>query len=247
MRDGLALARIDWDPAPLESMSNALTTANGLHDAFVYWQVTRGAPGPGDPLRSRFPASDRPPTVFGYCSPQPPLASFDAPPTKSVITCQDRRWLHGHIKSTSLMGNILAALAAQDSGADEAIFIRDGLIAEGLATNVVLALPPSGSMIDPPTLVTPSLNSASILPGVTRALLLHARPDIIERPIHAEELPLASEILLIGTTTMVTSVVRLDGKPVGDAAPGPVARSLLRSLLSIIHDGRDMDSQPLNR
>lgn len=239
MRRGLALTQIDWDPAPLEAMSNELTLANGLTDAFVYWQVTRGTPGPNDPVRSRAPAKGMRPTVFGYCTPQPTLDSFTAPPTKSVVTCEDRRWLVGHLKSISLMGNILGALQADEARADEAILIRNGLVAEGLATNVVLALPASSGQ--PPTLVTPSLDSVSILAGVTRAILLKARPDIQERAVREEELARAAEIMMIGTTTMVTSIVRINGRPVGDGTPGPIARDLLACLLNVIRSGRDSE------
>ncbi len=239
LRDGLRLTRIDWDPSSLELMSNELTLANGLTDAFVYWQVTRGTPMPGAPVRSRAPGKGMRPTIFGYCTPQPALDTFTTPPTKSVITCEDRRWGYGHIKSISLMGNILSALHADESGADEAILIRDGLVGEGLATNVVLAVN-GGNGEGGIQLVTPSLESVSILAGVTRAILLSRRPDIVQRPVHASELAAASEIMLIGTTTLVTSVTRLNGEHVGTGQPGPLAKELLSSLLGTIQANGDI-------
>lgn len=252
LRGGLEITGIGWDPSHLEQLSVELVSANNLTDAFVYWQVTRGTPGPGDPVRSRAPSGTMTPTVFGYCTPQPPLDSFKAPPTKSVMTCDDRRWSMGHLKSISLMGNIVAALEADRAGADEAIFIQHGLVAEGLATNVMLAIPrgdgvgrgdPGGrsghaAAIE---LVTPSLESVSILSGVTRGLLLKARPDIVERAVTPGELGEASEVMLLGTTTFVTSVVKVNDRVIGDGAPGPAARSLLATLLDLIREGRDAE------
>jgi D-alanine transaminase len=234
MRRGLESARIGWDPSGLERMSLDLLAANGLTDAFVYWQVTRGTPGPADPVRSRVPGAGTRPTVFGYCSAQPALVSFTEPPQKSAIMIEDRRWLLGRLKSISLMGNVLAALEADAAGSEDAIFVRSGLVAEGLATNVVLALHGPGGR---DTLVTPSLEAVPILAGVTRDILLEAAPEIEARAVTVDELRRAGEVMLIGTTTMVTSVVRLDGRVIGTGEPGPRARRLLATLLSAIREG----------
>jgi D-alanine transaminase len=232
MREGLSAARIDWEPAALGPMSAALLRANNLADAFVYWQVSRGTPVAGHPVRSRIPPRGMSPTIFGYCAPQPPLEAFAEPPRKTAITVEDKRWLLGRLKSTSLMGNVIASMDADAAGAEDAIFIRDGLVAEGLATNVI--------MVDPGgRIATPSLDSAPMLAGVTRAILLENAPEIEQRPVRATELSGAGEIILIGTTTMVASVLRLNDRTVGDGAPGPVARRLLGVLLAAIRDGRE--------
>jgi D-alanine transaminase len=232
MRDGLREAGIRWDADQLEPLTEALLAANSMPDAFIYWQVTRGAPVAGQPVRSRIPAPGTPPTVFGYCSPQPPAEHYAAgPATVAAATIADTRWLRGHLKSISLLGNVLAATDAAHLGAQDAILIRDGLVAEGSATNVVLALPAAAGI----ELVTPSLDSVSILGGITRELLVDFVPGLKVRALREEELFNASEVMLVGTTSMVTSVTQLNGRPVGDGAPGPAARSLLRDLLGIIN------------
>lgn len=172
------------------------------------------------------------PTVFGYCAPQPSLDSFKEPPRKTAVTCEDKRWLQGHLKCTSLIGNVMASMEADAAGAEDAIFVRDGLVAEGLATNVIV-VDRNGRI------ATPSLTSVPILAGVTRAILLDEAEDIEERPMRIEELSTAVEVILTGTTTMVTSVVKLDDRKVGDGTPGPVARRLLRRLCDAIRTGRD--------
>jgi len=237
MRSCLTEVGIDFDPSTLTQPSLDLLRANNLPDAFIYWQVTRGTPGPNDPPRSRIPPAGLRPTVFGYCAPQPPLSAFAEPPRKRAVTLEDIRWLRGHIKSTSLLGNILLTMQAATAGVEEAIFTRNGIVAEGTATNVILALP--GGEI-----VTPALDSAPFLSGVTRAILLEEAPDIRTRPVRAEELTQATEIMTIGTTTMVTSIVELDGRPVGSGAPGPVARRLLSTLLAAIRREAESSTGP---
>ena len=228
MKRALGEARIDWDPAQLGPLSDALLKANGMRDAFVYWQITRGAPGPGQPVRTRTPQGPMAPTVFGYCSPQPPIEKFEEPPTLTAAIRPDTRWTRGHLKSTSLMGNVLAGLEAQETGAQDAVLVRAGLVSEGLATNVVLALPGENGKVE---LTTPSLESVSILAGVTRALLLDEFPEITSRPVRVEELARATEVMLVGSTAMVTAVTALDGRPVGDGRPGPQSRRLIAGLV----------------
>jgi D-alanine transaminase len=235
MADGLREAGIAWDVSQLGPVSEQLLAANAMRDAFVYWQVTRGTPGEGMPVRQRVPAQEMKPTVFAYCSPQPPLASIVKPVAKAAVTLRDIRWEKGRLKSISLMGNVWCAMRADAMGAEDAILIRggeDALVGEGLATNVVIVTREG-------EVCTPSLESVPILAGVTRAILLRERPEIRERVVRASELRDAREVMLIGTTTMVASVTRLDGKAVGDGVPGPVSSRLLRTLIDAIRSGRD--------
>lgn len=231
MRYALSEARIDWDPQQLEDLSDSLIEANNLPDSFVYWQVTRGTPLPGQPVRTRTPAGLMKPTIFGYCTQQPPIEHFSAPPTVTAAVRPDTRWTRGHLKSTSLLGNVIAAMEGQENGAQDVILVRNGLVGEGSATNVILSVPGRGGRSE---LITPSLDSISILGGITRALLLEAVPEIVARPVRVEELFRANEIMLVGSTSMVTSVIQLDGRPVGEGAPGPQSRRLLAELVRVI-------------
>lgn len=242
MDGGLREARIEWDAGRLAALTDELLAANSMPDAFVYWQVTRGAPGPGQPVRTRVPAASMEPTVFGYCSPQPSIEKFTPPHLPPTVTCAavaDLRWRRGHIKSISLLGNVLAALEAHESDAQDAILVRDGLVSEGSATNVLLAVPGPGGSTE---LVTPSLDSVSILGGITRELLVDFVPDLSVRPVREEELHGASELMLVGTTSMVTSVTHLNGRAVGDGTPGPLARRLLADLVGIIQDDLGLEA-----
>ena len=97
----------------------------------------------------------------------------------------------------------------------------------------LLAVPTPGGGTE---LVTPSLDSVSILGGITRELLVDFVPDLIVRAVREEELHRALEVMLVGTTSMVTAVTHLNGRAVGDGTPGPLARRLLRDLIGIISE-----------
>lgn len=223
---GLREIRLAWDATQLRQIVPVLLGANQLDDAFIYLQVTRGTPGSGQARRARVPDGPMPPTVFAFCVPAPTLERSLEPAGKTAMTVEDFRWQRGHIKSISLGANVMAALMADEHHEDDVIFVRDGLVGEGTATNVVVSL--DGR------LVTPALDSVSILSGVTRALALSGRSGIEVRPVTVAELRRADEVMLVGTLTMVASVVRLDGAPVGDGRVGPAARDLAQALAAQI-------------
>jgi D-alanine transaminase len=215
-----------FDIASVAPLTDALLEANRLKDAFVYWQVSRGAPLGGEPLRTRLPAWRGRPTVFAYAAPLPSLAECREPAAITAATVVDTRWTRLHVKSISLMANIVGAVESQETGASEAIFIRDGLVSEATASNVVLVV--DGQV------VTPMLGVPPMLEGVTRSLLLGGAPDVVQRPVHLEELHRASEVMSVGTTAMVTSITRVNGAPVGDGSVGPQARRLYRALVEAV-------------
>lgn len=255
LRSGLAEARIAWDAEGMVGLTRELLHANSLRDAFIYWQVTRGVPSAGQPLRARVPSGEVRPTVFGYCLPAPALGAYIEPPTKTAITTRDTRWLRGRVKSISLLGNVIASIEADEAGADDAVLVRDGLVAEGSSANLVAVVPDGDEGWE---VVTPSLESAPMLAGVTRDLILAANRNgsgdagaggvsIVERALTTTELRRASEVMLIGTLTMVTSITRIDGRKVGDGLAGPVARSLLKSLVAIVEAERLAESDARSR
>lgn len=237
LTDGLASVGIHFDAAPLVAATDELLDANHLAEAFVYWQVTRGCP-PLDssaPVRARVPSPGMEPTVFAYVSAIAPIRRGAKPALKRASTQPDRRWLNGTIKSISLLGNVQAMMAADDAGADEALLVRDGLLTEGTYTNVALAYDHGTEL----GAATPSLSSAPLLAGVTRQILLEHAPSLIQEAVPAHRLATAREILLLGTTTMITAVTHLDGLPVGTGSSGPVAQRLLDTLIELIAGERE--------
>lgn len=221
-----------FDPGEMDRITRELLQRNHLRDAFVYWQITRGTPTGDSPVRARIPIAGQRPTIFAYASALPGVHEYTEPLACSASSVRDTRWLRGHVKSISLLGNVLGTIEAIEHSADDAIFIRDGLVSEGTSTNVFVAL--DG------VVVTPTLESAPMLGGVTRAILLDVDPTIEQHPVTVDALQRAEEIMLVGTISMVRSVTRLDGRPVGDGRVGPSARGLLKTLVEAIE--RDLHS-----
>ena len=186
-------------------------------DQAVYIQVTRGAPQKRDHVIPK----DLVPTVFMMAN---PLASPSKEAVETGVACvtaRDFRWEKCHIKSTSLLGNVLARQISADAGASETILFRDGMLTEASASNVFIVK--AGVVAAPP-------RDNLILLGITFELAARlAREGAVKldiRPIAEAEVRSADEIWLTSSTKEVLAVTRLDGKPVGTGKPGPVFRRM---------------------
>ncbi|MFT3686288.1 MAG: aminotransferase class IV [Phycisphaerales bacterium] len=231
--------RIDFDARELARVSAELVKRSGIEQALIYFQVTRGAPDLAtQPARSHTPPAGMKPTVFAFVRPAA-VVDFQNPTPliKKCVTLPDLRWHRCDIKSISLLGNALASRGAADAGADEAVLLREApggekTLSEGALTNV-LVVTSKGE------LVTPPLETNTVLPGITREILLDLEPSIRQGAVSERELREAREVMLLGTTAAVTSVTQLDGKPVGGGTPGPVAQRLAVVLARAILEGRE--------
>jgi len=219
LRRSLRESRIDDTIAdPLETVFQELLERNGFAEsgkAMVYLQVTRGVA----PRSHAFPKSAPRPTVYAYASPFPDMG--DLASGIGAITRPDLRWSRCDIKVISLIANVLANQEAKESGAFEAILIRDGFALEGTHTSFF-------AVKDGVVRTAPLSNF--ILPGITRELAIEAIHrdgiELVEEPIRDKELASMDELFITGTTTEVVPITRLDGKPVGDGSPGPVTRRI---------------------
>jgi D-alanine transaminase len=178
----------------------------------VYIQVTRGAPKKRDHVIPK----DLQPTVFMMVQPlvSPSKEAIDN--GVACVTNVDFRWAKCHIKSTSLLGNVLARQISADVGATETILLREGMLTEASSSNVfvvkdgVVAAPPQDNLI---------------LLGITYDLLVKLAAEgavkLEIRPITEGELRSADEVWLSSSTKEVLAVTTIDGKPVGTGKPGP--------------------------
>jgi D-alanine transaminase len=135
----------------------------------------------------------------------------------------DIRWDRVDIKSVSLLPNVLARQAAKEQGAREAWLVdAEGFVTEGAASNAWIVTS-EGTLVTRPA-------ETGILRGVTRTTLLDLlaseRLTLAERPFTVDEAKAAREAFVTAATTLVMPVVRIDGVPVGDGRPGPLARKL---------------------
>jgi D-alanine transaminase len=232
--DQLSIARPELaSRGRLHEVARRLLTDSDLldGDATLYVEITRGAA----PRTHQFPAGAVSPTVYATVNrlntPEDARESG-----ASCITVPDVRWLRCDIKSIQLLPNVLAKQEAALAGAIEAIMVRDGIVTEGSHTNVVGVL--DGVLRTHPT-------NHLILAGVTRAVVLEIagalNMPVREEPIERDDVSRLSELFLVGTTTDVMPVVRLDGAQIADGKPGPIARRLQRELRSRLDALRPAD------
>lgn len=219
LRASLEAIRLrDVDLQPMLDALPALIERNGLTDeqASIYLQVTRGVA----PRSHAFPGASTPPTVYARVR-RFPLLVEEWDQGVAAVTVVDDRWGRCDVKSIALLANVLANEDARSRGAFEALFVRDGVVTEGTHTSVAFVR--DGVVRTHPT-------GAHILPSVTRELLIVLADElgiaVDERAVTIDELPSMDEAFVMGTTTEVMPVVRIDDRPVGDGTVGTVTRKL---------------------
>lgn len=202
--------------AAARRLVQAMQAQTGVADQLVYIQVTRGVA-----MRDHVMPPDIEPTVFMMASAMKPPTAEQRHHGVACVTARDFRWERGDIKSTSLLGNVLARQISADQGAAETIMLRDGFLTEASASNVWIVH--EGALLGPP-------KSEHVLEGIRVDLLRELCEDegiaYNLRPIAEADLRSADEVMLSSATKEVLAVTRLDGEPVGHGAlrgkPGPV-------------------------
>jgi len=208
----------------LVAVSEELLGRNGLRDAQVYWQVTRGAS-----VRSHIFDAQLSPTVFAIAYPAPALEAMPQDKPLPAVTAEDERWTNCWIKSLMLLPSTLARTRAAEQGATEAILHRDGIVTEGATSNVFIV---RGGQV-----VTRAADRF-ILNGITRRVLVdiatRAGRRVEQRTFTLEELREADEVFIASTTRNVLPIGSVDGQPIGSGEVGPITRVLQRAFVELI-------------
>jgi D-alanine transaminase len=216
-----SLAELDM-PSPacdatLADLHREIVARNALEEGMVYLQITRG-PADRDFV---WPAAPRPSLVL-FTQAKPLERTAAAAQGLKVVTLPDIRWARRDIKTVQLLGPSLCKMLAKKAGADDAWLVEDGLVTEGTSSNAWIVTRDGA-------IVTRGLSNA-ILHGVTRAAVIDyargAQLRIEERAFGVAEAQAAAEAFVTAASVFVTPVVEIDGMPVGDGRPGPVARRL---------------------
>jgi D-alanine transaminase len=195
---------------------------NRVRWGIVYLQVTRGVARRDHAFP---PAGTRPSIVVTARNLNLAAAERMAAEGVAVITVPDNRWQRVDIKSVSLLPNVLAKQAAREAGAREAWFVdKDGCVTEGSSSNAWI-ITREGKVLTHPV-------DHGILRGITRTVLTEVIAaqglTLEERAFTVEEAYSAREAFLTSASQVVVPVVRIDGRPVGNGAPGLVATALRR-------------------
>ena len=219
LRSSLAKLEIalPMDDAAIEAMHHGLIARNAVSNGVVYMQVTRGVAE-----RDFAYPEGATPTVIAFTQPRDYLGDPKSETGISVITTPDLRWARRDIKSIALLPKAMAKQEARQRGAQEAWMVEDGFVTEGASS--------SAFIVDGDGAIVTRALSNAILPGLTRSRLLGIIEceglTVDERAFTVEEALAAREAFITSASSFVLAVVRIDGQPVGDGAPGPVARRL---------------------
>jgi D-alanine transaminase len=215
----LAIVSAMSDAALLQVIGQVVRR-NRVRDGIVYVQVTRGA-GPRD---FAMPPSGTLPTLVVLARSQRKGWSDALAKTGiSIKTVPDNRWGRCDIKTVMLLPAVLAKNEARKEGAQEVWFVDAvGNVTEGGSSNAWIVTS-DGALITHPL-------DHHVLPGITRSTVMNVLEaeglKVSERLFSRQEALGAKEAFVTSATNIVMPVVRIDGMPVGDGKPGPLARRL---------------------
>jgi D-alanine transaminase len=217
----LRIAR-PMSPRALAVVLRETIRRNRVRDGIVYLQVTRGVARRDFP----FPAENtRPSLVVTARSNDLDRLEHVAAEGVAIVTVPDIRWKRVDIKSVALLPNVLAKQTAREQGAREAWLVdAKGRVTEGGSSSAWI-VSRDGRIITHPL-------GEDILPGITRSVVI----DMIkaqglpfeERTFTAEEAYQAREAFITSASQVVLPVVKIDGRPVGNGAPGLITTGLRR-------------------
>jgi D-alanine transaminase len=224
--------RMPASPAALRRIIREVIRRNRVRDGFVYLQVSRGV------ARRDFllPPPGTTPTIVCFARASDPARLRQSAETGiAVVTAPDERWARVDIKSTQLLGSVLAKEAAKAKGAKEAWLIdRDGLITEGASSNAWI-------VTSDRRLVTRALDG-QILPGVTRLVVIELTRRLglrlEERRFSVKEALEAAEAFLTSASNLVMPVTKIDARTIGDGRPGPITRELRSAFMTAAEQSR---------
>lgn len=189
-----------------------LIRRNATGDGKVYIQITRGAAE-----RDHAFPSDTTATVVMTCAPAEPIPETWLAEGIDAITAEDIRWARCDIKSVALLPNVMLRQRAADSGALEGIWLHQGHVTEGAASNVFAVI--EGEARTPP-------DGPRVLPGITRDVVLELADEealpVRTAPVTEQELKGAEEVWTTSSTKEILPVIRLDSQPIGPGRPGPL-------------------------
>lgn len=202
-----------------------LVKRNDLQEGFLYFHITRGSAD-----RDYLYPAGLSPNVFAFTQRQTHQSADDAPKPLSLQSTPDLRWARRDIKTSNLLGQVLAKRAADEAGADEALMIGpDGFITECGATSFFI--------VTKRTIVARPVSN-DILHGITRQSMLAVAEaqglEIAQQKITLEDAYGADEAFITGASSYVDPIGKIDGRTIGSGAPGPITLALREEYLRTV-------------
>jgi len=208
--------------AALSAVLHEVVRRNRVRWGIVYLQINRGVAR----RDHAFPAAGTVPSIVVTARNMDFAAAEKMADTGvAVISVPENRWARVDIKSVSLLPNVLAKQAAREQGAREAWFVDpQGRVTEGSSSNAWIVTRDG-------KVVTREADHG-ILKGITRAVVIDTIAahglKLEERSFTIQEAQEAREAFITSASQIVLPVVKIDGRPVGNGAPGLVASALRR-------------------
>ncbi len=208
------------------SVIHELIDRSAYLNSWIYLQITRGV----CKREHAFPKIDISETVFAMIYPfQPPNDHLRKIGLKA-IGIPDKRWFYCNIKSTSLLGNVLAKQNAVEADVDEVLQFRNGILTEGSSSNIWI--------ISSERLLAPRKNNL-ILDGVRYDLLIKLANKIgIEfeaRDLLESDVKNADELIATSALKEILPIVNYNKKPIGNGIPGPIFLRLRAEYDSLVN------------
>jgi branched-chain amino acid aminotransferase len=226
---GMLLLSVPLGDSEMLARCRATLDAAGLGngpatEAYIRILLTRGV---GE--LSYDPAGCPAPSVIIIVKPQvdPPAGAYEHGMKLAIVSVVRNHpgTVNPLIKSNNLLNNALAMQEAARRGADEGVMRNfRGELAECTTSNLFVVK--DGEVLTPPL-------DAGLLPGITRGYLFEvAKAEGIrmrEAVLHDEDLLGADEAFFTSTTRSVMPATCVDDHRIGDGAPGPITRALMRA------------------
>lgn len=205
---------------------------NALPNAYIKWIMTRGHNG--TPLMD--PAGCVPNLIVITRPYIHRFADGRAERGIRVKTAAIRRppgqVLDAHVKSLNYLNLILAKIEAKAAGVDEALLLDiQGRVCEAPGYNVFIAR--GGGLLTP---------DHDILVGITRETVMELAAEhaigVTACDLELYDAYTADEIFFCSTAGGLIPVTEIDGRRIGDGAPGPMFQTLARAYRDMLASGR---------
>ena len=226
LRDSLKFMNIDLTITnnEIESIQKELIEKNDLDNGIIYLQISRGSED-----RDFLYSENIEPTMVMFTQRKNFFKDIKALKGISVITQEDNRWKYKDIKTTSLLGSVLAKNQAKRKGADDSWYTKDGFVTEGAASNAFI--------VNKEKVIKTHPLSSDILPGTTRSTVFEIAKlldlTVKEEPFSVDEAIHSKEAFITGAGTLVVPVIKINQSVIGDGQPGEITNAIREKYLSI--------------
>lgn len=217
LAQGLSALKIPFEMSTVRKRLIDTINKSAMREAIAYTQITRGAAR----RHHRYPERIEPNCLI-YVEP------FDDPFVQTringayAITYLDIRWCRNDLKTTSLVANCMAAQAAYEKQAIEAILVnKNGIVTEASHSSVF-------AVKNNKVIVSPA--AESVLPGITKKQVIElcrkTEIQVDERLLPADQINAVDELFITSTTEEIVPIVKVDDIQIGSGKVGEITRQL---------------------